>query len=76
MNKNTLEKAYSTLCTAKAMTELVEQISKEAIHSQGYNLDEVALTLFSNAFIALDMGSPPQFVLNAVLLKLLARKKR
>jgi len=32
--------------------------------------------LFSNAFIALDVGSPPQFVLNTLLLKLLARKKR
>ncbi len=61
---------------AKAMKELVERISKEAIHSQGYNLDEKTLTLFSNAFIALDVGSPPQFVLNTLLLKLLARKKR
>ena len=61
---------------AKAMKVLVEQISKEAIHSQGYNLDEKTLTLFSNAFIALDVGSPPPFVLNTLLLKLLARKKR
>jgi len=61
---------------AKAMTVLVEQISKQAIQSGAFNLDDVTLTLFSNAFIALDMGSPPQFVLNALLLKLLARKKR
>ncbi|GIU01620.1 hypothetical protein TSL6_21260 [Sulfurovum sp. TSL6] len=61
---------------AKAMKVLVEQISKEAIYSQGYNLDEKTLTLFSNAFIALDVGSPPPFVLNTLLLKLLARKKR
>ena len=61
---------------AKAMKELVERISKEAIHSQAYNLDEKTLTLFSNVFIALDVGSPPQFVLNTLLLKLLARKKR
>jgi len=61
---------------AKAMKVLVEQISKEAIHSQGYNLDEKTLTIFSNAFIALDVGSPPPFVLNTLLLKLLARKKR
>ena len=61
---------------AKAMKKLVERISKEAIHSQGYNLDEKTLTLFSNAFIALDVGSPPPFVLNTLLLKLLARKKR
>ena len=61
---------------AKTMKELVERISKEAISSQGYHLDEKTLTLFSNTFIALDVGSPPQFVLNTLLLKLLARKKR
>ena len=61
---------------AKAMKILVERISKEAIRSQGYDLDEKTLTLFSNAFLALDVGSPPQFVLNTLLLKLLARKKR
>jgi DNA polymerase-3 subunit delta' len=61
---------------AKAMKLLIERISKEALQSQGYNLDEKTLTLFSNAFIALDVGSPPQFVLNTLLLKLLARKKR
>lgn len=61
---------------AKAMKELVERISKEAISSQNYDLDEKTLILFSNAFVALDVGSPPQFVLNTLLLKLLARKKR
>jgi DNA polymerase-3 subunit delta' len=61
---------------AKTMKYLVERISKEAISSKGYDLDEKTLTLFSNAFIALDVGSPPQFVLNTLLLKLLARKKR
>jgi len=60
----------------KAMKLLVERISKEAIRSQSYDLDEKTLTLFSNAFLALDVGSPPQFVLNTLLLKLLARKKR
>ncbi len=61
---------------AKAMKYLVERISKEAISSQNYDLDEKTLVLFSNAFVALDVGSPPQFVLNTLLLKLLARKKR
>jgi len=61
---------------AKAMKLLVERISKEAIRSQSFDLDETTLVLFSNAFIALDVGSPPQFVLNTLLLKLLARKKR
>jgi DNA polymerase III subunit delta' len=61
---------------AKTMKLLIERISKQAIRSQAYDLDEKTLTLFSNAFIALDVGSPPQFVLNTLLLKLLARKKR
>ena len=61
---------------AKVMKHLIERISKEAISSQKYDLDEKTLVLFSNAFIALDVGSPPQFVLNTLLLKLLARKKR
>lgn len=61
---------------AKVMKLLVERISKEAMNSGNYDLDEKTLTLFSNAFVALDMGSPPAFVLNTLLLKLLARKKR
>lgn len=61
---------------AKRMKRIIERISKEAMHSGKYDLDEKTLQLFSNAFIALDVGSPPQFVLNALLLKLLAKKRR
>ncbi len=61
---------------AKSMTIIVERIVKETIASQKFNLDEKSLTLFSNIYVALDMGSPPQFALNTLLLKLLARKKR
>jgi len=61
---------------AKEMTLIVERIAKEAMHSENYNLDEKTLSLFSECYVALDMGSPPQFILNALLLKLLARKKR
>ena len=61
---------------AKVMKTVIEEIVKEAIRSEAYDMDEKTLTLFSNTFIALDMGSPPQFVLNTLLLKLLARKKR
>ncbi len=61
---------------AKEMTIIVERIAKEAMVSGGYNLDEKTLSLFSECYVALDMGSPPQFVLNTLLLKLLARKKR
>ncbi len=81
MEQLSLETVYEFIQThkrtdVKAMKPLIEQISKEAIISQKYNLDEKTLTLFSNAFIALDIGSPPIFVLNALLLKLLARKRR
>jgi DNA polymerase-3 subunit delta' len=55
---------------------LVEKISTEAMKSQRFDLDEKTLHLFQNAFKALDVGSPPQFVLMTLLLKLLARKKR
>jgi len=58
------------------MRVLIEQIVKEAIRSRAYDLDEKSLALFSDAYRAIDMGSPPQFVLNTLLLKLLARKKR
>ena len=81
LNQLSLASVYEFIQThkrtdAKAMKPLIERISKEAIRSEDYNLDEKTLTLFSNAFIALDVGSPPQFVLNTLLLKLLARKKR
>jgi DNA polymerase-3 subunit delta' len=61
---------------AKMMKQIVERISKEAMQSGRYDLDEKTLQLFSNAFIALDVGSPPQFVLNTLLLKLLAKKRK
>ncbi len=55
---------------------LVERICIEAMRSQRFDLDEKTLQLFQNAFKALDVGSPPQFVLTTLLLKLLARRKR
>lgn len=61
---------------AKMMKPLIERIAKDAMLGGGYDLDEHTLQLFFHAYRALDMGSPPQFVLNALLLKLLARKKR
>lgn len=62
--------------TAVECTTLVEKISLEAMKSQKYNLDESTLKLFSDAIKALDMGSPTTFILNTLLLKLLAKKKR
>ena len=79
LHQLTLEKVYTFIQShkrtdAKVMKRLIETISKKAIHSQKYHMDEKTLVLFSNAFIALDVGSPPQFVLTTLLLKLLARK--
>ena len=54
----------------------VETISTLAMKSGRYNLDEATLKVFSNSIKALDMGSPTSFILNTVLLKLLAKKKR
>jgi DNA polymerase-3 subunit delta' len=61
---------------ANEMKKIVEGISKEAMRSEKFTLGEKTLNLFSNAYMALDMGSPPSFVLNTLLLKLLAKKKR
>jgi len=55
---------------------LVEQISLMAMKSGNYNLDAETLKLFSNSIKALEVGSPTSFILNGLLLKLLARKKR
>jgi DNA polymerase-3 subunit delta' len=61
---------------SQSMSILIQNIVKAVLASQKYTIDEKTLTMFSNSYMALDMGSPPQFVLNALLLKLLARKKR
>ncbi|SFZ98448.1 DNA poymerase III subunit delta' [hydrothermal vent metagenome] len=61
---------------SKTMKRIVERISSEAIKSDKYDLDEKTLSLFSSSYMALDVGSPGSFVLNTLLLKLLARKKR
>ncbi|CAA6800938.1 MAG: DNA poymerase III subunit delta [uncultured Sulfurovum sp.] len=55
---------------------LVENISLEAMKSGKYNLDESTLKVFSDCVKALDLGSPVTFVLNVLLLKLLAKIKR
>ena len=55
---------------------LVEKISLHAMKSGKYNLDEQTLKVFSDCIKALDVGSPTTFVLNTLLLKLLAKKKK
>ncbi len=55
---------------------LIEKISLRAIKSQKYDLDEQTLKVFSDCIKALDVGSPTTFVLNTLLLKLLAKKQK
>lgn len=55
---------------------LVEKVSLEAMKSGRYNLDEQTLKVFSDCIKALDVGSPTTFILNTLLLKLLAKKKK
>lgn len=60
---------------SKEMKVIIQQIIKEAIFSNKYDLNSDSLKLFSQSYVALDVGSPSSFVLNTILLKLLARKK-
>ena len=56
--------------------KIVEKISILSMKSGKDNLDEITLKIFSDSVKALDMGSPTSFVLNTVLLKLLAQKSQ
>ncbi len=56
--------------------EIIERLVKAAIASTEYDFDERSLDLFRDSIRALDVGSPPAFVLTGVLLKLLAKKKK
>ena len=55
---------------------LIQEITKRAISSNLYNIDKSALKIFSDSFLALDLGSPSPFVLSTLLIKLLKIKKR
>ncbi len=56
--------------------KIVERLLKEALASGAYDLDERVLDTFRDGVRALDRGSPGSFVLTAVLLKLLAKRRR
>ena len=60
---------------AKKARTLVETLSREAMISGRYRLDEELLRTFSESVRLLDMGSPPHFVLARLGLKLLERKR-
>jgi len=53
---------------------VIETIMKRAIESDKFNLDEGTLTLFTKIREVLNLGSPIDFVLTTLLLKLLAKK--
>jgi len=54
----------------------LEAIITKAIKSKSFDLDEQSFEVFKNARVALDVGSPADFVLTSVLLKLLAKKRK
>jgi len=60
---------------AKKAHILVETLAKEVMKSSRYRLDDELLKAFSQSIRLLDMGSPPNFVLTRLSLKLLERKK-
>jgi len=62
--------------SAVACKGIIERIALEAMRSGKYNLDESTLKVFSDSIKALEVGSPTSFILNTVLLKLLAKKRR
>jgi len=54
----------------------LETIVTEAIKSKEFDLDSSSFESFKNARVALELGSPADFVLTSTLLKLLAKKRK
>lgn len=76
-----LQKVYSFLQENKNLKqheaiEYLEAIVIGALESENFALDEDSITLFANAREALNLGSPSDFVLTTLLLKLLAKKRK
>lgn len=57
------------------MKPIVDEIINQALKSKEFKLDYKTLELFGKASKSLQFGTQPNFVLSAVLLKLLANKK-
>ena len=53
---------------------LIENIIKEALFSNRYNLDEKSLEVFKNIRVAISLGGNCEFLLNTLFLKLLSKK--
>ncbi|WP_457605651.1 DNA polymerase III subunit delta' [Nitratifractor sp.] len=61
---------------AEEAKDLLQRLLPAVLESGEYELDEKSLELFRDGLQALDLGSPPAFVMTGILLKLLARKRR
>ena len=62
--------------STQEMYAIVERLSKEALFCGAFELNEEDLTLLGQSYEALNMGSPPVFVLQTLLLTLLEKKRR
>jgi DNA polymerase-3 subunit delta' len=60
--------------SSKECKELIEKIAIGVIKSEKYNINSSLLETFSNSIKALEVGSPSSFILNGLLIRLLARK--
>ncbi len=61
--------------SAEECKEIIEKIGIEVVKSKFYTIDNSLLESFSDAIKGLEVGSPGQFILNGVLLKLFYSKK-
>ena len=61
---------------SKKALDLVENLAKEVVKSNRFNLDEEVLEAFLQSVRLLDMGSVPNFVLMRLFLKLINRKRK
>ncbi|WP_456452063.1 DNA polymerase III subunit delta' [Hydrogenimonas sp.] len=60
---------------AKKAIRLVESLAKEAMRSGRFTMDEELLAAFEQSVRLLDMGSPPNFVLTRLGVKLLEKRR-
>ena len=61
---------------AKKAQVIVETLAKEVMKNSNYRIDNELLEAFSQSIRLLDMGSPVNFVLTRLCLKLLERKRK
>ncbi len=77
----TLDDVYNFIQNNKRLKNsesilIIEYIIKNAIKSNSFILDDKTFDLFYKSRLALELGSPPDFILTTLLLKLLSKKKK